>query len=208
MNTWKKEIAALKAKLQQAIAEKNQFVKQHQADINQLRNGYQKEIAAAIRRAEAAEKKCTEHEQTIERQKQKITALDRKVNPQRYRLSSRAELIGHRFFSNNPYTVTLKIWTKVKDVEHTEVAYLCDNDERLIAFGNGDLTEHEFVNACFDAAEQINEAQAHLLDATIYAAMGGEAQAHIGTGGGGSNSGLPWRDRDKDKRKYKGPSMH
>ncbi|MGM9713700.1 MAG: hypothetical protein ACI3Y5_06235 [Prevotella sp.] len=38
------------------------------------------------------------------------------------------ELIGHRFLDNNPYTVTLKIWTKVKDIEHTAVTYLNDSD--------------------------------------------------------------------------------
>ncbi len=60
--------------------------------------------------------------------------LTAKANPQRYRLSSGAELIGYRFLGNNPYTVTLKIWTKVKNIEHTAVTYLSDSDKRLKAF--------------------------------------------------------------------------
>lgn len=119
------------------------------------------------------------------------------ANPQRYRLSSGAELIGLRFLGNNPYTVTLKIWTKVREIEHTAIAYLSHNDERLKAFGNGELTEHEFVNACFSVAEQVNEVQANLLGAAIELATGGTAQPHIGTSGGGSTSDLLWRDKDK-----------
>ena len=105
-----------------------------------LWNGYQKEIDAAIRRAEIADRKVAEKEAVIERQKNRIDELDRKANPQRYLLSSGAELIGHRFLGNNPYTVTLKIWTKIKDIEHTAVTYLCDIDKRLKAFSKGELT--------------------------------------------------------------------
>lgn len=144
----------------------------------------------------------------IERQKNRIDELDRKVNPQRYQLSSRAELIGHRFFGNNPYTVTLKIWTKVKEIEHTAVTYLSDSDKRLHAFSNGELTEHEFVNACFSATVQISEIQANLLGAAIELATGGAAQPHVGTGGGGSTSELPWRDKDKNFNKRTAVKRH
>ena len=94
----------------------------------------------AVKSAEIAEPKPVEKEAVIERQKNRIDELDRKANPQRYRLSSGAELIGHRFLGNNPYTVTLKIWTKVKEIEHTAVTYLSDSDKRLHAFINGELT--------------------------------------------------------------------
>lgn len=151
----------------------------------------QKEIDAAIRRAEIAEQKTAEKEAVIERQKNRIDELDRKANPQRYRLSSGAELIGHRFFGNNPYTVTLKIWTRVKEIEHTANTYLSDSDKRLQAFSNGGLTEYEFVNACFSAAEQVNEIQANYLSAAIEVATCASAQPHVGTGGGGSTSELP-----------------
>lgn len=169
----------------------------HESDITKLRNGYQKEIDAAIKRAETAEWKSVKKDTIIERQKNRIDELDRKANPHRYRLSSGAELIGHRFLGNNPYTVTLKIWTRVKEIEHTAVTYISDNDKRLKAFGNGELTEHEFVNACFSAAEQVSEMQAKLLGAAFELATGGTAQPHVGTGGGDSTSELPWRDKDK-----------
>ena len=51
----------------------------------------------------------------------------------------------------------LEIWTKVKEIEHTDITYLSDNDKRLLAFSNGELTEHELVNACFTVTEQVSE---------------------------------------------------
>lgn len=193
------ELAKLQAKIAKLEAEKASLKQKHESDMAKMRNGYQKEIDAAIRRAEIAERKVAEKEAVIERQKSRIDELDRKVNPQRYRLSSGAELIGHRFLGNNPYTVTLKIWTKIKDIEHTAVTYLSGSDKRLHAFSNGELTEHEFINACFSAAEQVSEIQANLLGAAIELAAGGSAQPYVGTGGGGSTSELPWRDKDNDK---------
>lgn len=195
------ELARLQTKIAKLEAEKATLKQRHESEIAKLRNGYQKEIDAAIRRAEIAEQKAAEKETVIERQKNRIDELDRKANPQRYRLSSGAELIGHRFLGNNPYTVTLKIWTKVKEIEHTAVTYLSDSDKRLHAFSNGELTEHEFINACFSAAEQVNERQANLLSAAIELATEGSAQPHVGTGGGGSTSELPWRDKDKNLKK-------
>ena len=189
-------------------AEKALLKQKHESDIVKLRNGYQKEIDAAIRRAEIAEQKSVEKETVIERQKNRINELDRKANPQRYRLSSGAELIGHRFLGNNPYSVTLKIWTKVKEIEHTAVTYLSDSDKRLHAFSNGELTDHEFVNACFSAAEQVNEIQANLLSAAIELATGGSAQPQVGTGGGGSTSELPWRDKEKNLKKRTAIKRH
>lgn len=193
------EIRTLQAKIAKLEAEKATLKQKHESDIAKLRNGYQKEIDTAIRRAEIAEQESVENETVIERQKYRIDELDRKDNPHRYRLSSGAELIGHRFLGNNPYTVTLKIWTRVKEIEHTAVTYISDNDKRLKAFGNGELTEHEFVNACFSDAEQVSEMQTNLLSAAIELATGGAAQPHIGTGGGGSTSELPWRDKDRYK---------
>lgn len=219
------EQARFQTKIARLEAEKVSLKQKHESDIAKLRNGYQKEIDAAIRRAEIAEQKSVEKETVIERQKNRIDELDRKVNPQRYRLLSGAELIGHRFHGNNPYTVTLKIWTKVKGIEHTTVTYLSDSDKRLHAFSNGELTEHEFVNrcmserraklaptiprekeeseanACFCAAEQVSEIQANLLSAAIELAKGGSAQPYAGTGGGGSSFELPWRDKDKNFNK-------
>ncbi len=47
----------------------------------------------------------------------------------------------------------------------------------------------------------MNEAQAQLLGTALTLAMGGPAQAHIGTGGGGSQSDLSWGERKKNGRK-------
>jgi hypothetical protein len=77
----------------------------------------------------------------------------------------------------------------------------------LKAFGNGELTEHEFVNACFSAAEQVSEIQANLLSAAIELATGGTAQPYVGTGGG-STSELPWRDKDKNFNKRTAIKRH
>ena len=197
------ELARLQAKIAKLEAEKATLKQRHESEIAKLRNGYQKEIDAAIRRAEIAEK-----ETVIERQKNRIDELDRKANPQRYRLSSGAELIGHRFLGNNHYTVTLKIWTRVKEIEYTDVTYLSDSDKRLHAFSNGELTDNEFVNACFSAAEQVNEIQANLLSAAIELATGGSAQPQVGTGGGGSTSELPWRDKEKNLKKRTAIKRH
>lgn len=195
------EIKKLQAKIAKLEVEKTSMKQKHESDIARLRNGYQKEIEAAIKHAEESENTSKSKDSVISRQKQCITELDKQVNPHRYRLSSGAELVGHRFLGNNPYAITLKIWTKVKDVEHTAVTYLIDSDPRLKAFSNGELTEHEFINAFFAPSEQVNNVQARLLGAVFELATGGTAEPHVGTGGGGTTSELPWRDKDKDKNK-------
>lgn len=194
-------IKKLQVKIIRLEAEKAALKQKHEADIARLRNGYQKEIDAVIKRAEESEKISKSKDNVISRQKQRITELDKQVNLHRYRLSSGAELVGHRFLGNNPYAITLKIWTKVKDVEHTAVTYLMDSDPKLKAFSDGELTEHEFVNAFFAPSEQVNNIQARLLGAVFELATGSTDEPHVGTGGGGATSELPWRDKDKDKDK-------
>lgn len=108
------EQAKLRVKIAKLEAEKVSLKQKHESDIAKQRNAYQKEIDATIKRAEIAERKATEKDAVIERQKNRIDELDRKANPQRYWLSLGADPIGHRFFGNNSYTVTLKIWTRVK----------------------------------------------------------------------------------------------
>ena len=124
-----------------------------------------KEIDAAFRRAEIAERKAAEKGSVIERQKNRIDELDRKP-------------------------------------------ILSDGDKRLHAFSYGELTEYEFVIACFSTAEQVSEIQANLLYAAIDLATGGPAQPHVGTGGGGSTSELPWRDKDKNIKKRTAIKRH
>lgn len=62
-------------------------------------------------------------------------------------------------------------------------------------------TVYELINEVFEAQEQVNEAQAQLLGTALTLAMGGPAQAHVGTGGGGSQSDLPWGEKKKNGRK-------
>lgn len=62
----------------------------------------------------------------------------------------------------------------------------------------GELTDEEFVNAVFEPQEQVNVAQAQLLEAAFMLASGGPTQAHSGTGGGGSQSDLPWGEKGRN----------
>lgn len=87
------QIAKLKNQIKILMAEKSQLQEKHKADIEQLRNGYQKEIDKAIHRAETAERQFKEKDAIIDRQRKQISLLDRKANPQRYSLSSGAELV-------------------------------------------------------------------------------------------------------------------
>lgn len=182
------------------MTEKALLCKQHQADIDKLKNGYKAEIAATIKRAESAEKKFAEQAETIRHHEQKIAELDHKANPQRYRLSSGAELVN--IFVPNFQYPSLHIWTKVGEETYDVTKFRVDYNTAQ-QYKDGELTDEEFVNEVFEPQEQVSRAQARLLGAVLYAATGGEAQAHVGTGGGGSNSELGWRDKDKDTWKMR-----
>ena len=104
-------IAKLTNQIKILMAEKSQLQEKHKAEIEQLRNGYQKEIDKAISRAEVAERQSKEKDSVIDRQKQRIDQLDRKATPQRYRLSSEAELV--RINVPNYRNPSLHIWTRV-----------------------------------------------------------------------------------------------
>ena len=87
------EIAGLNKRLKELQAEKARLQERHKLEIGKLRDGYQKEIEAAIRKVEAAERQSKEKDTVIERQQKQIDLLDRKANPHRYSLSSGAELV-------------------------------------------------------------------------------------------------------------------
>jgi len=185
-------IAELNKQIEELQAEKARLQEQHKSEIEQLRNGYQKEIDAAIRRVEATERQSKEKDAVIDRQKRHIDQLDRKANPQRYRLSSGAELI--RINVPNYRNPSLHIWTRVGNEVFEETKFQIDYNVAQANF-NRQITDEEFVNAVFEPQEQVNEKQANLLGATFELAIGGPAQAHIGTGSGGSSSELPWNDK-------------
>ena len=176
------QIAKLKNQIKILMAEKSQLQEKHKADIEQLRNGYQKEIDKAIHRAETAERQFKEKDAIIDRQRKQISLLDRKANPQRYSLSSGAELV--RINVSNYRNPSLHIWTRVGDELFDNIKFQIDYDVAQRHF-NGQITDEEFVNAVFEPQEQVNGKQAELLGAVFTLAAGGPAEVHVGTGSGG-----------------------
>ena len=191
-------IAELNKQIEELQAEKAQLQERHKSEIEKLRNGYQAEIDAAIRKAETAERQAEEKDTVIDKQRKQIGLLDRKANPQRYSLSSGAELV--RINVSNYRNPSLHIWTRVGEELFEDTKFQIDYDMAQKHF-NGQITDEEFVNAVFEPQEQVNGKQAELLGAVFTLAAGGPAEAHVGTGGGGSFSELPWRDKDKYSKK-------
>ena len=186
------QIAELNKRIKELLAEKERLQERHKSEIEKLRNGYQAEIDAAIRRAEVAERQSEEKDAVIDRQRKQINQLDRKANPQRYSLSSGAELV--RINVSNYRNPSLHIWTRVGEELFEDTKFQIDYDVALKHF-NGLLTDEEFVNAVFEPQEQVNEVQAQLLGAAFMLVSGGPAEVHVGTGGGGASSELPWNDK-------------
>ena len=108
------EIAELNKRIRELQAEKARLQERHKSEIGKQRDGYPKEIEAAIRRAETAERQSKEKDIVIERQQKQIDLLDRKANPLRYSLSSGAELV--RINIPNYRNPPLHIWTRVGEV--------------------------------------------------------------------------------------------
>ena len=194
------QIAKLKNQIKILMAEKSQLQEKHKADIEQLRNGYQKEIDKAIHRAETAERQFKEKDAIIDRQRKQISLLDRKANPQRYSLSSGAELV--RINVSNYRNPSLHIWIRVGDELFEDTKFQIDYDvaQRHL---NGQTTDEEFVNAVFEPQEQVSGKQAELLGAAFTLAAGGPAQPHVGTGAGSSSSDLPWGEQKNRSKRSK-----
>ena len=184
------KIAELNKQIKALQAEKARLQEQHKSGIEKLRNGYQKEIDAAIRRAETAERQSEEKDAVIDRQRKQIGLLDRKANPQRYSLSSGAELV--RINVSNYRNPSLHIWTRVGEELFEDTKFQIDYDVAQRHF-NGQITDEEFVNA--EPQEQVSVKQAELLGAAFTLAAGGQAEVHVGTSGGGVSSELPWNDK-------------
>jgi len=134
----------------------------------------------------------------VNRLKKENKRLLREAHPERFRLTSGAELTGLWIIGDiNP---SLRIRTKVGDVENMASCY-SDLRHLLARYNRGELTDEELVNEAFSPEEQVNEQQMNLLGALFCVASGGPATPHVGTGGGGGDSGLPWNDK-----KRRGPS--
>ena len=103
------EIAKLKSQL--AATEKK--IAEIRRTIGAERDGYKREINAAISRAERAEAACEAKDRRIEQ-------LDRQLHPERYRLSSGARLTT--WWIPNRLNPTLSIWTMFHGEEGMQVA--------------------------------------------------------------------------------------
>ena len=193
-----KLIAELNKQIEELQAEKARLQEQHKSEIGKLRNGYQKEIDKAIHQAEAAERQSKEKDSVIDRLRKQISLLDRKANPQRYSLSSGAELV--RVNVSNYRNPSLHIWTRVGEELFENIKFQIDYDVAQRHF-NGQITDEEFVNTVFEPQEQVNGKQAELLGAAFILAAGGPTEVHVGTGSGGSSSDLPWGEQKNKHRR-------
>ena len=192
------QIAKLKEQVRMLQAERATIVQKHNQDLATLRNGYQAEIDKAIKEADSLRKTIHSKNARIKQQSQCIAKLDRKANPQRYRLSSGAELVKLNIPNyNNP---SLHIWTRVGDERFDDVKFQIDYNLAQQHF-NHRITDEELVNAVFEPQEQINEAQADLLGAAFILATAGPTQIRVGTGAGGSHSDLPWNGKKNNGRR-------
>lgn len=193
-------IAELNRQIKELQAEKACLQGRHKTGIEQLRNGYQKEIDAAIRRAETAEQQSEEKDAVIDRLRKQISLLDRKANPQPYSLSSGAELV--RINVSNYRNPSLHIWTRVGEELFENIKFQIDYDVAQRHF-NGEITDEEFVNVIFEPQEQVNGRQAELLGAAFTLAADGTAEVHVGAGSGDSSSDLPWGEQKNRKSNRK-----
>ena len=87
--------------------------------------------------------------------------LDSQATPQRYRLSSGAELVKVNIANyNNP---SLHIWTQVGDERFDDVKFQIDYTLAQQHF-NRQITDEELVNAVFESQEQVS-----LVRCSLYA---------------------------------------
>ena len=190
------EISQLRKQVLKLQTEKAKLLKDTQVKIDEVKKSHAEQMATLQRRAQRAEAERDSLKQTIERLQLKIAELDKIAHPERYRLSSGAELL--HYFIPNRLDPTLHIWTKVGNEEYDAVSYNVGYND-VKRFDDGELTIHELVNDAFAPEEQVNAKQAELLGAVLIAAMGGPAQTHVGTGGGGGNDHSSWNDKDKKR---------
>ena len=193
-----KQIALLKEQIAKLQAERAAIIQHHKQEMAKLRNGYQTEIDKAIKEAESLRETIESKHARIERQSKRIAELDRQANPQRYRLSSGAELVKLNISNyNNP---SLHIWTRGGEELFDDVKFQIDYNLAQQHY-NDQITDEELVNAVFAPQEQVSEVQADLLGAAFILASGGPAQTRVGTGAGGSHSDLPWDGKKNNGRK-------
>ena len=195
------QIAKLKEQIKTLQAERAAIVQQHRQELATLKNSYQAEIDKAIKETELLRKTLDAKDARIKQQSQRIAELDRKANPQRYRLSSGAELVKVNIPNLEASMPSIHIWTDVQGEKYDAREYIDTINPVWQEYLKGTATIYELINDIFEPQEQVNEAQADLLGATLILATGGPAQTRIGTGAGGSHSDLPWDGKKNTGRR-------
>lgn len=186
------QIAKLKEQIKTLQADRAAIVQQHRQELATLKNSYQAEIDKAIKETELLRKAVQSKDARIEQQSRRIAELDRKANPQRYRLSSGAELEHFNIPNLGALMPSIHIWTNVPGEKYDVREYIDTINPVWQEYLKGTATVYELINDIFEPQEQVNEAQAELLGAALILATGSPAQTRIGTGAGGSHSDLPW----------------
>ncbi len=187
-NNLKEEIK----KLRGAIVE---IKRKFQEEISRLKETIKEAQSEAERQRHIAQ----EWETIIKQLKEKITSLDKIAHPERYRLSSGAELL--RYFIPNYNYPSIHIWTKVGNEEYDTSACIDYFSNIWTRFSKEEATLYELVNEVFEPQEQVNEAQSQLLVSALNLISGGTAQPHVGTSSGGSESDLPWGEKKHTRRR-------
>lgn len=195
------QIAKLKEQIRTLQAERAAIIQKHRQELATLRNGYQAEIDKAIKEAESLRKTVLSKDVRIEQQSKRIAELDRKANPQRYRLSLGAELEHFNIPNIGASMPSIHIWTDVQGEKYDAREYIDTINPVWQEYLKGTATVYELINDIFEPQEQVSEAQANLLGAAFILATGGPAQTRIGTGAGGSHSDLPWDGKKNTGRK-------
>lgn len=195
------QIAKLKEQIKMLQAEHADIEQQHKQELAKLRNGYQVEIDKAIKEAESLRKTIHSKDARIKQQSQCIAELDRKANPQRYRLSSGAELEHFNIPNLGASMPSIHIWTDVQGEKYDAREYIDTINPVWQEYLKSDATVYELINDIFEPQEQVSEAQAELLGAALILATGGPTQTRVGTGAGGSHSDLPWDGKKNNGRR-------
>ena len=131
----------------------------------------------------------------------RITQLDRQLHPERYRLSSGAELTS--WWIPNRRDPTLSIWTKFYGEEFHTGGFTIPQ-QMLKALDSGAMTIYELINEITSPFDQVAESQHPFLATMLKTAAGGDPTIHAGTGGGSSDSSLRWDGKKPEDFKRKG----
>ena len=151
------------------------------------RNAYQAEITKLQKDREKFLAKIKEQNRVNQK-------LHRLVYPERYKLSTGAELKSFRIPNIlDPYAcITTLFHGRLFD----NMTYMGDN--LLKQYEDGELTEEEVVNKLFSPWEQIDKSQYPLLAQMLQTASGGVATPQVGTGSGGSYDQSSWDGHEHD----------